>query len=73
MIYKHSRKTFSLQKLSYPKQEKKKALQIIKTSKMNIFNDLIRHWYSIFYHAIALYTLGILLEETKNVLAISKC
>lgn len=40
---------------------------------MNIFNDLIRHWYSIFYHAIALYTLGILLEETKNVLAISKC
>lgn len=75
MKYKQSKKTFNLQKLSYPKQGKNpKGLYVIKTSKMNIFNDLIHHWYNIIYHGIALRILGILLEKTKNILtkAISK-
>lgn len=74
MKYKPFRKSFNLQKLAYPKQEKK-SLHIIKSSKMNIFNDLIHHWYNGIYHGIALQILGILLEETRSILAksVSKC
>lgn len=76
----HEAETF--QKNLYPSKivtsqtrKKKKGLTIIKDNKMNIFNDLIHHWYNGIYHGIVLPILGILLEETKSILAktITKC
>lgn len=64
MKYKQCRKTFNLQKLSYPKQEKKRSAYHYKQQNEH-FNDFIHHWYNGIYHGINLYILGILLGETR--------